>query len=239
MTAPLSRRVIAEFLGTFWLVLCGTGTAVLASKYVGNVGVAFAFGLTVLTMVYAIGHISGAHLNPAISLGLWIGKRFPAKDLPAYLVAQIAGAIAASSVLYVIASGGPDFSLSSGFAANGYGADSLGSPGHYSLLSAAIIEIVMTFFFVLIVHGATDKRTPAVVAGLAIGLGLTLVHLITIPVDNASVNPARSIAPAIFVGGWALSQLWLFIVGPVVGGLLAGIAYRGVFEEKDEPADAA
>ena len=212
---PLSKRALAEFFGTFWLVFGGCGTAVLAAGFpskipgvnfsIGFVGVAFAFGLTVLTMAFAIGHISGCHLNPAVSIGLVVGKRFPASELPAYIIAQVAGAIAASGVLYVIASGKPGFSLG-GFATNGYGDH---SPGGYSLLACFLIEVVLTAFFLLVILGSTDERAPKGFAPIAIGLCLTLIHLISIPVTNTSVNPARSTGPALFVGGAALSQLWL------------------------------
>ena len=223
----MSKKLGAEFLGTFWLVLGGCGAAVLAAGIpgvgIGYMGVAFAFGLTVLTMVYAIGPISGCHLNPAVSFGLWAGRRFPAAELAPYIVAQVLGAIAGAGVLYVIASGGPGFELSNGFASNGYGAH---SPGGYALAACLVTEVVMTFMFLMIILGATDKRAPVGFAGIAIGLGLTLIHLISIPVTNTSVNPARSTGPAIFVGGWAISQLWLFWVAPIVGALLAGLAYR-------------
>jgi aquaporin Z len=231
----LSKRAGAEFLGTFWLVFGGVGSAVLAASFpglgIGFLGVAFAFGLTVLTMAYAIGPISGAHLNPAVSVGLWAGRRFPARDLVTYIVAQAAGAIAGAAVLYVIAKGKPGFTLADGFGANGYGTH---SPGGYSLAAAIVAEIVLTFFFVAIIHGATDRRAPKALAPVAIGLALTLVHLVLIPVDNASVNPARSLAPALFVGGWALSQLWVFIVFPLVGGVIAGLIYKAFFEGPEE-----
>ncbi len=223
----MRKKLGAEFLGTFWLVLGGCGAAVLAAGIpgvgIGYMGVAFAFGLTVLTMVYAIGPISGCHLNPAVSFGLWAGRRFPAAELAPYIIAQVLGAIAGAGVLYLIASGGPGFALSDGFASNGYGAH---SPGGYALAACLITEVVMTFMFLMIILGATDKRAPQGFAGIAIGLGLTLIHLISIPVTNTSVNPARSTGPAIFVGGWAVSQLWLFWVAPIVGALLAGFAYR-------------
>ena len=226
----MSHRAAAEALGTFWLVLGGCGSAVLAAKFpgvgIGLLGVAFAFGLTLLTMAFAIGHISGCHINPAVSVGLWAGNRFPASELVPYIVAQVVGAVVASFVLYLIASGQPGFDLvASGFAANGYGAH---SPGEYSLFSAAVCEIVMTFMFLMIILGATDKRAPAGFAPLPIGLGLTLIHLISIPVTNTSVNPARSTGPALFVGGWALDQLWLFWVAPIIGALLAGAVYRAL-----------
>ena len=226
----MSHRAAAEALGTFWLVLGGCGSAVLAAKFpgvgIGLLGVAFAFGLTLLTMAFAIGHISGCHINPAVSVGLWAGNRFPASELVPYIVAQVVGAVVASFVLYLIASGQPGFDLvAGGFAANGYGAH---SPGGYSLFSAAVCEIVMTFMFLMIILGATDKRAPAGFAPLPIGLGLTLIHLISIPVTNTSVNPARSTGPALFVGGWALDQLWLFWVAPIIGALLAGAVYRAL-----------
>lgn len=228
----LIQRACAEFFGTFWLVFGGVGSAVIAAGFphnlgIGFLGVAFAFGLTVVTMAYAIGPISGAHLNPAISIGLWAGGRFPARDLPAYIVAQIAGAVAGAAVLYAIASGTSGFSLSAGFGANGYGAH---SPGGYTLAAVIVAEIVLTAFFLLVIHGATDKRAPAAMAPLAIGVTLTLIHLISIPVDNTSVNPARSLAPAIFVGDWAISQVWVFLVFPVVGGIVGGLIYRFLFE---------
>ena len=226
----ITHRAAAEALGTFWLVLGGCGSAVLAAKFpgvgIGLLGVAFAFGLTLLTMAFAIGHISGCHINPAVSVGLWAGNRFPASELVPYIVAQVVGAVVASFVLYLIASGQPGFDLvASGFAANGYGAH---SPGGYSLFSAAVCEIVMTFMFLMIILGATDKPAPAGFAPLPIGLGLTLIHLISIPVTNTSVNPARSTGPALFVGGWALDQLWLFWVAPIIGALLAGAVYRAL-----------
>ncbi len=223
----LAKRSVAEFMGTFWLVFGGCGSAVLAAAFpnvgIGLLGVSLAFGLTVLTMAYAIGHISGCHLNPAVSLGLWAGKRFPGSELVPYIAAQVVGGIAAGAVLYVIASGKTGFSLAGGFASNGYGAH---SPGGYSLLAAFVAELVLTFMFLMVILGATDKRAPQGFAPIAIGLMLTLIHLISIPVTNTSVNPARSTGPAIFVGGWALSQLWLFWVAPIVGALLAGIAYQ-------------
>ena len=226
------KKYTAEFLGTFWLVLGGCGSAVLAAAFphvgIGLLGVSLAFGLTVLTMAYAIGHISGCHLNPAVSIGLWAGGRFPASQLAPYIVAQVAGSIAAAAVLYVIASGAPDFSLAGGFASNGYGEH---SPGHYSMLAALVTEVVMTMFFLLIILGATDSRAPAGLAPIAIGLGLTLIHLISIPVTNTSVNPARSTGVALFVGDWALSQLWLFWVAPIAGALLGALAYRFIGEK--------
>jgi len=229
------RRIGAEFFGTSWLVLGGCGSAVLAAAFpglgIGFVGVALAFGLTVLTMAYAVGHISGCHLNPAVSVGLWIGGRFPAKDLAPYVLAQVAGAIAGAGVLYAIATGVPSFSVSAGFATNGYG---LHSPGGYSLTAALVCEIVMTAMFLLVILGATDKRAPKGFAPIAIGLALTLIHLISIPVTNTSVNPARSTGVAIFQGGWAVQQLWLFWVAPVVGALAGGLAYRLLGGPKSE-----
>ncbi|MGA2980098.1 MAG: aquaporin Z [Terriglobales bacterium] len=228
----LSKRAIAEFFGTFWLVFGGCGAAVLDAAFpqlgIGFLGVALAFGLTVLTMAFAIGHISGCHLNPAVSAGLVVGKRFPVSELLPYVVAQVLGGIAGAGTLYVIASGKAGFDLSGGFASNGYGAH---SPGGYPLVSCLVAEVVLTFFFLMIIMGSTDKRAPAGFAPIAIGLGLTLIHLIGIPVTNLSVNPARSTGPAVFVGGWALSQLWLFWLAPIVGGALAGGVYRAVFGE--------
>ena len=223
----IARRAAAEFIGTGWLVLGGCGSAVLAAKFpqvgIGFLGVALAFGLTVLTMAYAIGHISGCHLNPAVTVGLWAGGRIPAGDVLPYIVAQVFGGIAGAGVLYLIASGGPGFELSGGFASNGYGEH---SPGGYPLLSAAVCEVAMTFMFLLIILGSTHHGAPKGFAPLAIGLGLTLIHLISIPVTNTSVNPARSTGPALFVGGWALSQLWLFWVAPIAGAVLAGLFSR-------------
>jgi aquaporin Z len=233
---PIARRLAAEGLGTFWLVFGGCGSAVLSAAFpqvgIGLLGVSFAFGLTVLTMAYAIGHISGCHLNPAVSIGLWAGKRFPARDVLPYIVVQVIGGIVGAGILLAIASGSPDFSISGGLAANGY-ADH--SPGHYTLLSGLITEIVLTFMFLIIILGATDGRAPKVFAPIAIGLGLTLIHLIGIPVTNLSVNPARSTGPAVFVGGWALAQLWMFWVAPIVGALLAGFAYSWLAYEVGEP----
>jgi aquaporin Z len=230
----IGKRLGAEFLGTFWLVIGGCGSAVLAAAYpglgIGFMGVALAFGLTVLTMAYAVGHISGAHFNPAVSVGLFAGGRFPARDLLPYIVAQVIGALAAGGVLYLIASGKAGFDASGGFASNGYGAH---SPGGYSLQAALVCEIVMTFFFVLIIMGATDGRAPAGFAPIAIGLALTLIHLISIPVTNTSVNPARSTGVAFFAGGLAVSQLWLFWVAPIIGGALGGIVYRVLLEPAD------
>ena len=228
----LTNRAIAEFFGTFWLVLGGCGSAVLAARFpevgIGLVGVSLAFGLTVLTMAFAIGHISGAHLNPAVSVGLAVGGRFKASELIHYIIAQVLGAIVAAGVLYLIASGKAGFDLSGGFASNGYGEH---SPGQYSLASCLISEMIMTFMFLLVILGATDKRAPAGFAPIAIGLCLTLIHLISIPVTNTSVNPARSTGPALFVGGWALAQLWLFWVAPIIGAAVAGIVYRALGKE--------
>lgn len=219
------KKLTAEFIGTFWLVLGGCGSAVLAAKFpevgIGLVGVSLAFGLTVLTIAYSLGHISGAHLNPAVSIGLWAGGRFSSKDLFPYIAAQILGGLLAAGALYVIATG--NGSSIGNFAANGYGEH---SPGGYSLVSALVCEIVMTFMFLIVILGATDKKAPAGFAGLAIGLALTLIHLISIPVTNTSVNPARSISQAVFVGGWAIEQLWLFILAPIVGAALAGLVYK-------------
>ncbi len=223
------NRYGAEFLGTFWLVLGGCGSAVIAAGFpdvgIGLLGVALAFGLTVLTMAFAIGHISGCHLNPAVSIGLCVGGRFPAAQLAPYIAAQVAGAILAGGVLFVIASGAPGFDASAGFASNGYGAH---SPGGYSLTAALVTEIVMTAMFLVIILGATDARAPQGLAPIAIGLGLTLIHLISIPVTNTSVNPARSTGVAVFAGGWALTQLWLFWIAPIVGGALGAVMYRTI-----------
>jgi aquaporin Z len=236
----MTKKLAAEFLGTFWLVFGGCGAAVLAAAFpntgIGFLGVAFAFGLTVLTMAFAIGHISGCHLNPAISVGLMVGKRFPASDLLGYVVAQVAGAICASGALFVIASGKAGFDLSGGFAANGYG---LHSPGGYSLAACLTAEVVLTFMFLMIILGSTDARAPKGFAPIAIGLGLTLIHLISIPVTNTSVNPARSTGPALFVGGWAVEQLWLFWVAPIVGAAIAGVAYPALFGKAEEKGKAA
>jgi len=230
----LTKKVAAEFFGTFWLVFGGCGSAVLAAAFpglgIGFLGVAFAFGLSVLTMAYAVGHISGGHFNPAVSVGLWTARRFPASDLAPYILAQLGGAIVASSILYIIASGRPGFSLSSGFAANGYGAN---SPGGYSLVACLVAEIVLTFMFVMIILGATDRRAPQGFAPLAIGLALTLIHLISIPVTNTSVNPARSTGPALYAGMPALAQLWLFWVAPLIGAILAGIIYPIIAHESE------
>jgi aquaporin Z len=229
----LGKRSAAEFIGTFWLVFGGCGSAVLAAAFpglgIGFVGVALAFGLTVLTMAYAIGHISGCHLNPAVSAGLVAGGRFPASELIPYVAAQLLGACSGAGVLYLIASGKPGFDLSAGFACNGYGAH---SPGGYSLVACILAEVVLTMFFLFIILGATDRRAAPSVAPLSIGLGLTLIHLIGIPVTNLSVNPVRSTGPAIFVGGWALGQLWLFWVAPILGGLAGGGIYRTLFAEE-------
>jgi aquaporin Z len=237
----LSQRLTAEFLGTLWLVLGGCGSAVLAAAFpqlgIGFLGVSFAFGLSVLTMAYAVGHVSGGHFNPAVTVGLCTARRFLARDVIPYIVAQVAGAIVAAGVLYVIASGKAGFDVSAGFAANGYAEH---SPGGYSLVAGLIAEVVFTFFFLIVILGATDKRAPQASAGVAIGLALTLIHLVVIPVTNTSVNPARSTGPAIFVGGWALRQLWLFWVAPIVGGALAGAAHRFLAEgqKSHEPAYA-
>ena len=223
----MTQKLGAEFFGTFWLVFGGCGSAVLAAAFpevgIGLAGVSLAFGLTVLTMAYAVGHISGGHFNPAVTLGLWAGGRFPASQIAPYWAAQVIGAIVAAAVLYLIASGNAEFSLSGGFAANGYGEH---SPGQYSLFAALVAEVVLTFFFLMIIMGATDGRAPAGFAPLAIGLALTLIHLISIPVTNTSVNPARSTGQALFVGDWAMAQLWLFWLAPLVGGVLGGFAYR-------------
>ena len=229
----LSQRMTAEFLGTLWLVLGGCGSAVLAAAFpdvgIGLLGVSFAFGLTVVTMAYAVGHVSGGHFNPAVTVGLCTARRFLGRDVIPYIIAQVAGAIVASGILYVIASGKAGFNApASGFAANGY--DQY-SPGGYSLTAGLVAELVMTFFFLMVILGATNKRAPQPMAGLAIGLALTLIHLVTIPVTNTSVNPARSTGPALFVGGWAIRQLWLFWLAPIIGAALAGVAYRFLSEE--------
>lgn len=234
----MTKKLIAELLGTFWLVFGGCGSAVLAAAFdgtasnlgIGLVGVSLAFGLTVVTMAYAIGHISGCHLNPAVTLGLVAGGRHPAKEAGAYILAQVTGAILAGAVLYVIATGKPGAEIG-GFAANGYGEH---SPGGYSFVAALVAEVVLTMFFLLIIMGSTDARAPAGFAPLAIGLGLTLIHLIGIPVTNLSVNPARSTGPAVFVGGWALAQLWAFWVAPIVGGVLGGVIYKSTFENSSD-----
>ena len=234
---PMSRKLAAEFIGTFWLVLGGCGSAVLAGVFlkdgvdvgIGLAGVSLAFGLTVLTMAYAIGHISGCHLNPAVTLGLWAGGRHPANEVLPYVVAQVFGAIAGAFVLLMIASGQPGYEVASGLGANGFGAH---SPGGYSMASGFVAEVVMTLLFLVIILGATDRRAPAGFAPIAIGLGLTLIHLIIIPVTGTSVNPARSTGPAVFVGGWALGQLWLFWVAPILVALIAGYLYRWLGDEK-------
>jgi aquaporin Z len=236
----LTKRAVAELLGTFWLVLGGCGSAVLAAAFpkvgIGLLGVALAFGLTVVTMAYAIGHISGCHLNPAVSVGLAVAKRFPARELPHYIVAQVIGAVLGAAVLYVIASGAAGFDVSSGFASNGYGEH---SPGGYSLLAALVCEVVLTCGFLFVILGATDKRAPAALAPLAIGLTLTLIHLISIPVTNTSVNPARSTGVALFVGGWAVAQLWAFWLAPLVGAAIAGVLYPWLAEEQPKAELAA
>src|ERR1700722_16737624 len=234
----LSKRATAEFFGTFWLVFGGCGSAVLAAAFpnlgIGFVGVALAFGLTVLTMAFAIGHVSGCHLNPAVSVGLFVGGRFPARDLAPYIAAQVLGAIAGAGILYVTASGQAGFDVHAGFAANGYGEH---SPGHYSLPAALVSEVVMTFGFVFVIMGSTHGSAPKGFAPIAIGLCLTLIHLVSIPVTNTSVNPARSTGPALFVGDWALSQLWLFWLAPIVGAVLAGLVYRWVSGTNPVPVD--
>jgi aquaporin Z len=230
----MTRRLSAEFIGTAWLVLGGCGSAVLAAAFpevgIGLAGVSLAFGLTVLTMAYAIGHVSGCHLNPAVSVGLWVGGRFPARELVPYIIAQLLGGIAGAGVLYLIASGNADFDVAGGFASNGYAEH---SPGGYTLVACLTTEVVMTFGFLFVILGATHGNAPKGFAPIAIGLCLTLIHLVSIPVTNTSVNPARSTGPALFVGGWALSQLWLFWVAPIVGAALAGVAYK--FVGGDEP----
>ena len=229
-------KLSSEFLGTFWLVLGGCGSAVLAAAFpgfgIGFTGVSLAFGLTVVTGAYALGPISGGHFNPAVTFGLWAGGRFPARDIVGYVIAQVLGAVAAAGVLYVIASGKAGFDLAGGFASNGYGEH---SPGGYSLTAALVTEIVMTFMFLMVILGATHARAPVGFAGLAIGLALTLIHLVSIPVTNTSVNPARSTGPALFAGGWAVSQLWLFWLAPIAGAVLAGWLHRALFEIKPEP----
>jgi aquaporin Z len=233
----LTRRMMAELFGTFWLVFGGCGSAVLAAGVphvgIGYLGVALAFGLTVLTMAYAIGHVSGCHLNPAVSIGLAVSKRFPTRELPAYIGAQLVGAVTASAVLYAVASGAAGFDVASGFASNGYGAH---SPGGYSMTAAFIAELVLTFFFLVVILGATDSRAPAGFAPIPIGFALCLIHLIGIPVTNVSVNPARSTGPALFVGGWAIEQLWLFWLAPILGAALAGLAYPRLFGSPQPPA---
>ena len=227
----MSAKLTAEFLGTFWLVLGGCGSAVLAASFpqvgIGLLGVSLAFGLTVVTGAYALGPISGGHFNPAVSVGLWAGGRFPGSQIPSYVLAQVIGAIAGAGVLYLIASGKAEFSVAEGFASNGYAAH---SPGAYSMTAALVTEVVMTFMFLIVILGATHARAPVGFAGLAIGLALTLIHLISIPVTNTSVNPARSTGPALFVGGWAIAQLWLFWIAPVIGAAIAGAVYRAVLE---------
>ena len=230
----MSKRLTAEFLGTFWLVLGGCGSAVLAAAFpgvgIGLMGVAFAFGLTVLTMAYAIGHVSGCHLNPAVTVGLWMGRRFDSKDVVPYIIAQVVGAIAGGAALYVIASGKPGFDITAGFACNGFGEH---SPGKFSLTSGFFTEIVMTFMFLMIILGSTDSKAPQGFAPIAIGLGLTLIHLISIPVTNTSVNPARSTGVAVIAGGWAITQLWMFWVAPFIGAVLAGVLYRFFQSDKN------
>lgn len=237
---PMSKRAVAEFLGTLWLVLGGCGSAVLAAGFpkvgIGLLGVSLAFGLTVLTMAYAIGHISGCHLNPAVSIGLWAGGRFPGKDLLTYILAQVAGGVAGAAILYIIATGVSGFDVTAGFASNGFDAH---SPGGYSMVAALVTEVVMTFFFLVIILGSTHERAPAGMAPIAIGLGLTLIHLISIPVTNTSVNPARSTGVAIFVGGWAVAQLWLFWIAPIVGAVAAGFAYKWLSAAEPEKAGEA
>jgi aquaporin Z len=234
------KKLAAEFVGTAWLVLGGCGSAVLAAAFpglgIGFVGVSLAFGLTVLTMAYAIGHVSGCHLNPAVSVGLWAGGRFKGADLPGYVIAQVLGGIAGAGALYLIASGHPGFDLAGGFASNGYGAH---SPGGYSLIACLICEVLMTFAFIFVIMGATHGNAPRGFAPLAIGLCLTLIHLISIPITNTSVNPARSTGPALFVGGWALRQLWLFWLAPIVGGAAGGAAYRWLSPDAPAPVDVA
>jgi aquaporin Z len=231
------KKLSAEFIGTLWLVLGGCGSAVLAAAFpnvgIGLLGVSLAFGLTVLTMAYAVGHISGAHFNPAVTVGLWAGKRFPASEILPYIVAQVIGAFVGAGILYVIASGKAGFSTAGGFASNGFGDN---SPGKYALIACLVTEVVMTFFFLIIILGSTHNRAPKGFAPIAIGLGLTLIHLISIPVTNTSVNPARSTGPALFVGGWAIAQLWLFWVAPILGAILAGFFYSWLIgDEKNEP----
>jgi aquaporin Z len=230
----MTKKLMAEFIGTLWLVLGGCGSAVLAAAFpnvgIGLLGVSLAFGLTVLTMAFAIGHISGCHLNPAVSVGLWVGRRFSGKDLVPYVVAQVVGGIVAGAILYVIASGKAGFDLTAGFASNGYGDH---SPGGYSLVACLVCEIVMTMIFLFVIMGATDRRAPQGFAPIAIGLCLTLIHLISIPVTNTSVNPARSMGVAVFAGGWALAQLWLFWIAPLIGGILGGLIYRVLGSNND------
>src|SRR5215218_8797227 len=237
---PLTRRLAAEGLGTFWLVFGGCGSAVLAAAFpnvgIGLLGVALAFGLTVLTMAYAIGHVSGCHLNPAVSIGLWAGGRFKAAELPPYIVAQVLGAVAGAAVLYAIASGKAGFDVQAGFASNGFGAH---SPGGYSLAAGFVCEVVMTFGFLFVILGSTHGNAPRGFAPIAIGLCLTLIHLVSIPVTNTSVNPARSTGPALFAGGWALEQLWLFWLAPLIGAVFAGVVYRVVGGEEPAPVEVA
>jgi aquaporin Z len=232
----MGAKLVAEFLGTFWLVLGGCGSAVLAAAFpslgIGFTGVSLAFGLTVLTAAYALGPVSGGHFNPAVTVGLWAGGRFPATQILPYVIAQVIGAVAAAAVLYVIASGASGFDVAAGFASNGYGEH---SPGKYSLQAAVVTEVVLTFMFLIVILGATHTRAPVGFAGLAIGLALTLIHLISIPVTNTSVNPARSTGPALFVGGWALAQLWVFWLAPIVGAIAAGFLHRTLLEARDEP----
>ena len=234
----MTKRLAAEFIGTLWLVLGGCGSAVLAAAFpnvgIGLLGVSLAFGLTVLTMAFAIGHVSGCHLNPAVSVGLWAGGRFPASDLIPYIIAQVLGGIAGAGILYVIASGNAAFDVHAGFAANGYGEH---SPGHYTLLAGLVSEVVMTFGFLFVIMGSTHGSAPKGFAPIAIGLCLTLIHLVSIPITNTSVNPARSTGPALFVGDWAISQLWLFWVAPLVGAALAGVVYRWVAGDNPRPVD--
>lgn len=233
----MTKKLGAEFVGTFWLVLGGAGSAVISAAFpelgIGFLGVSLAFGLTVLTMAFAIGHISGCHLNPAVTIGLWVGRRFPAKEVLPYIVAQVLGGIVAGGVLFIIASGQAGFDVNDGFAANGYGEH---SPGGYSLLSGAVTEIVLTMIFLVVIMGVTDKRAPQGMAPIAIGLALTLIHLISIPVTNTSVNPARSTGVAVYVGGWAVAQLWLFWVAPIVGGVLGGLGYLLLGSEGEQEA---
>ena len=235
----LGKRMAAEGIGTFWLVFGGCGSAVLAAAFpavgIGLLGVSLAFGLTVLTMAYSIGHVSGCHLNPAVTVGLWAGRRFPAREIPYYAAAQVLGAIAAAGLLAVIATGANDFDIANGLAQNGYGA---ASPGHYSLLAGLVTEVVLTAGFLVVILGSTDTRAPAGFAPIAIGLALTLIHLVSIPVTNTSVNPARSTGPALFVGGWALQQLWLFWVAPLVGAVIAGLSWR-LFEDPIRSGEAS
>lgn len=234
------KKLSAEFVGTLWLVLGGCGSAVLAAAFpdvgIGLLGVSLAFGLTVLTMAYAVGHISGAHFNPAVTLGLWAGKRFPANEILPYIVAQVLGAIAGAGVLYVIASGKAGFSTAAGFAANGFGDH---SPGKYALLACFTAEVVMTFFFLVVILGSTHNRAPKGFAPVAIGLALTLIHLISIPVTNTSVNPARSTSQALFVGGWAISELWLFWIAPIIGAVIAGVFYSWIESDFQAEPDIA